>query len=395
MSELINARRHAGLRHQLLATASAVSLLTATALQAKAAEADRPTVWIELGGQLNGLQDKQEVYAPSFVALTPSDFTPPQEAETSPKYGLDEIAALTFQPKNSDWMFSASIRYGRTSSNKRVHHQTYPNPYVVHGTVIRTNDPVPSFSTFTTLPFAARFTDASVKQNESRTILDFQAGKDVGLGLFGRNATSSLELGVRFAQFTSKSQVDLKEDPDFHFSAYTQTFVIPPRSSRPGRTIYLQSVSQAFHSYVGHLEADRSFHGVGPSIAWKSSLPVAGHPEDGELRFDWGVNAAVLFGRQKARVQHQTTGYYGYGTFYQYRNQISHHSTHHTRSRAVVVPNAGGFAGLSFRYSNAKIALGYRADFFFGAMDGGIDSRKTYDRNFYGPFATVTIGLGG
>jgi hypothetical protein len=55
----------------------------------------------------------------------------------------------------------------------------------------------------------------------------------------------------------------------------------------------------------------------------------------------------------------------------------------------------GGFAGVSFRYSRAKLSLGYRADFFFGAMDGGIDTRATYDRNFYGPFATISIGLGG
>jgi hypothetical protein len=65
----------------------------------------------------------------------------------------------------------------------------------------------------------------------------------------------------------------------------------------------------------------------------------------------------------------------------------------HTRSRNVTVPNIGGFAGLSFKYPNAKVSLGYRADFFFGAIDGGIDARKTYDRSFYGPYATVSIGL--
>ena len=65
----------------------------------------------------------------------------------------------------------------------------------------------------------------------------------------------------------------------------------------------------------------------------------------------------------------------------------------HTRSRNVTVPNIGGFAGLSFKYPNAKVSLGYRADFFFGAVDGGIDARKTYDRSFYGPYATVSIGL--
>jgi hypothetical protein len=60
-----------------------------------------------------------------------------------------------------------------------------------------------------------------------------------------------------------------------------------------------------------------------------------------------------------------------------------------------VVPNIGGFAGFSLKFPNARVSLGYRADFFFGAMDGGIDTRKTYDRNFYGPFAKISIGLGG
>ncbi len=47
------------------------------------------------------------------------------------------------------------------------------------------------------------------------------------------------------------------------------------------------------------------------------------------------------------------------------------------RVRTVVVPNLGAMAGLSFRYANAKVSFGYRADFFFGAIDGGIDTRKS------------------
>ncbi|HTO39482.1 MAG TPA: hypothetical protein VL026_00790, partial [Rhizomicrobium sp.] len=65
------------------------------------------------------------------------------------------------------------------------------------------------------------------------------------------------------------------------------------------------------------------------------------------------------------------------------------------RRRSVVVPNLGGFAGLSMRYTNAKVSLGYRGDFFFGAMDTGIDHRKTETASFHGPFATISIGLGG
>jgi len=71
------------------------------------------------------------------------------------------------------------------------------------------------------------------------------------------------------------------------------------------------------------------------------------------------------------------------------------HSADHDRSRSVVVPNVGGFAGLSFRYSNAKVSFGYRADFFFGAMDGGLDMARKENQGFYGPFASISIGLGG
>jgi hypothetical protein len=67
----------------------------------------------------------------------------------------------------------------------------------------------------------------------------------------------------------------------------------------------------------------------------------------------------------------------------------------HTRVRSVIVPNVGGFAGLSFRVQNFKVSAGYRADLFFNAMDGGIDAHKSENVGFYGPFAMISIGLGG
>jgi len=41
------------------------------------------------------------------------------------------------------------------------------------------------------------------------------------------------------------------------------------------------------------------------------------------------------------------------------------------------------------------VSFGYRADIFFGAMDSGWDTRSTKNLSFYGPFASVAIGLGG
>jgi hypothetical protein len=66
-----------------------------------------------------------------------------------------------------------------------------------------------------------------------------------------------------------------------------------------------------------------------------------------------------------------------------------------TRSRTVTIPNVGGFAGLSYRFSNARISAGYRADFFFGAKDGGIDAADRENLGFHGPFASISVGLGG
>jgi hypothetical protein len=63
------------------------------------------------------------------------------------------------------------------------------------------------------------------------------------------------------------------------------------------------------------------------------------------------------------------------------------------RSRTVTVPNIGGYLGASMRYHNGKVSLGYRADTFFDAMDGGEQTAKSYNRGFYGPYLNVSLGL--
>ncbi len=57
------------------------------------------------------------------------------------------------------------------------------------------------------------------------------------------------------------------------------------------------------------------------------------------------------------------------------------------------MPNVGGFAGLSYNFPNAKVSIGYRGDFFFGAIDGGLDTTQKETRGFYGPFATISVGF--
>jgi len=51
---------------------------------------------------------------------------------------------------------------------------------------------------------------------------------------------------------------------------------------------------------------------------------------------------------------------------------------------------------VSVKYPNAKFSFGYRADFFFGAMDTGIDARrqKTSASTARSPRSRSVLGIG-
>ncbi len=380
MSELINKQNHRNVRWQLLTTVSALSLTLA--VSAHAESSDKPTLWIELGGQLERLNGLPDPYLPPFATQspTPDPFTPisPADAQKPSIYSYGIEGSASFRPRGTDWSFTAAIRYGRSNNNKHVHQQTqitsrYPQNNPFCGT---------SCAPYKTVK-APQFADFKAKNSESHTILDFQVGRDVGLGLI----SSTANFGIRMADFTSKSNITILARPHLGFFEVYQ---------------FGKYVKQPYHTdYQAVADSENSFRGVGPSLSWTGNVPVAGD-EDGALTFDWGVNGSVLFGRQKARGSHEEIARYytgfktGAGTpppgvFPVY----DHPAQPHNRSRSVVVPNIGGLAGISFRYPGAKISFGYRADMFFGAMDMGVDQRDTKDRNFYGPFATISIGLGG
>jgi hypothetical protein len=131
-------------------------------------------------------------------------------------------------------------------------------------------------------------------------------------------------------------------------------------------------------------------------LSWDASQPVVGDSASMVVAFDWGINAAILFGRQRAQTHHQTSGYYFKGLLSpRYQTNYANPPVDRSRVRTVTIPNVGGFAGVSFRYASAKISFGYRGDFFFNAMDMGWDTPKSSTVGFYGPFASVSVGLGG
>lgn len=381
MSELNTTGPHADIRVRLLATASALSLLAAVASQAKAEDSDRSTVWIELGGQLERIGTISDVFAPDFVLLheaAPYNKVSPLTAQRPPRYGFGGEGKIAFTPRGTDWTFSAAVRFGRSNGTKVLHQQTTTN--LVQKTT-KYDDPVWGHHAFQTRK-VTRFNRADATAKQSHAVLDFMAGKDVGLGLVGRNGSSIARFGVRIAQFQSKQNVGFKSFPDPHYS--TQAILNDPGAHH--------------HSYFATFEAERNFHGIGPTIAWNASAAIAGNQDTTMLDFDWGANAAVLFGRTKAHGNYSVSSRYFHGSPFALPPPATDHTVTpgaFSRSRSVTVPNVGGFAGLTLRHSTAKVSLGYRADFFFGALDGGIDTHKLKTASFYGPFVNISIGLGG
>jgi iron complex outermembrane receptor protein len=386
------------------------------------ADHGKPPLWIELGGQFDFLDNSQQSFSPPFM---PSIIEPRQlkalNDQRPPLYGIDETAKISYEPDGSDWVFSMAVRYGRSSANRNEHQQT-PNvdvkvlPFTVYGFQEGGYDFYPDRR--------VKFADGLSQQSERHTILDFLVGKDVGLGMFGIDGSSIVSGGIRVAQFVSKSNVNLNALPDLQYPTGSV--------ANQAQKYQFKRSKMRFHDYQAMAEQKESFHGLGPELAWNASAPVAGNDTDnGEIALDWGANFSVLFGRQTARGNNKTSvnSYYlnNSGTRFnhigtQSRGTGAHrlrigfftgpctnrdlggtlgickqqtHSASHNRSRMVAVPNLGALFGLSYKYQNAKVSFGYSADEFFGAMDGGIDTRKSENVGFFGPFANISIGLGG
>lgn len=344
MSELINTNR-ATIRRKLLTGASALAFAAylSSSGPVAAADADRPLVWLEASGQFDQIDDGVSKWIPQFVPGYPVGPLADQytSIQRRPRIGFDADASISFQPRESDWSFSASVRIGKARQP---------------GSVLKSQH-MPSHGKYST-----HYSGQS-HNNESHQVIDFQAGKDIGIGAPAWSADSTIRAGVRIADLRSRSDVDVSTNV--------------PISGR----------GTAFNDASSR--TSRKFAGVGPSIAWDASVPIAGAAQDGQLAVDWSAAASLLFGRQTAKTETKAT----YQGRYQGGQKAQTHSTY-SREKNVTVPNLGGAIGISYRWPTARVSLGYRADVFLNAIDGGIDTRKSENRAFFGPYASISIGLG-
>ncbi len=374
MSELINTKLSINnFRYGLLTQVSALAILGVAGLPTNACAGEAaPTVWIDIGGQLERVDAKQTIFAPPFLNdAIPAVSDAMVDSQRPSRYSTGFEGKISVLPKGGDWVFSVSALYGQVKNARHLHYETPGIPPFQERLVQGGN---------TVTPTKRNFGDGQTDSSESHMVLDFQAGKDVGVGLFG----SVVSAGVRYAQFTSRSGVHLHARPILGYD--------PPIPY----TILKYHGTVRFPYYQNNyamLNATRSTHAIGPAVSWDGSMPLVGHDDSATLSFDWGVNAAALFGRQRVKEDHRTTGYYRHIVNKQAATTSYDTSGLDDRSHSVVIPNVGGFLGLSLKFPNAKVSLGYRGDFFFNATDSGIDVREVANRNFFGPYATISIGL--
>lgn len=392
----------AGPRARLLATSSALALIASAwaADLALASDADaKPPLWIELGWQFSAVHDSSNFAAPFGSLIPQSGLTAPLDGPLNLPRSNETYAKLSFQPDGSDWVFAASVRYGRAKANGSIK-QTAP---ASNGAGLYYFTRYPERGWVYTFPVVQKqhtnYIRAQTHTNETHLIMDFQAGLDVGLGMLSRHGTSVLSAGVRFAQLnTTQDITGMSAVPDAHF----QYFYQKAHAFGPLNDHREFGYRQVWHVLSGNSRSTRNFDGMGPSLSWDATVPVAGHSEIGEVSVDWGLNAALLFGRQKKNVRHNTSGqYHCYVAYYRYRCEgdvgagpVSDKSQLKT-ARHVLVPDLGGFLGASFHWKDIKVSAGYRADVFFRALDTAVPGgRKDDTRSFYGPFASISVGTG-
>jgi hypothetical protein len=342
MSELVLTRSQ-NVRWQLLAGASALALVASMAAVPAASADEDNHFYFEIGGSYgaqaggstawflpfaapggggeggeggeSGSQTAERIHSPSG----PNGTALPIHAGPS----WDFESALKVQPADTDLIFSLGVKFGR-------------------------NERRGAFASFTqTTPYSyTKFYEGAATHRESHINIDFQVGKDFGLGMFGAEGTSVFSAGLRYAHFTARTNTGF----------YTST---------------------KYFAGGGSTLAKRSFVGVGPMISWEASTPLS-DTGDGIFTLDWGVNAAVLFGRQKASGVLLYDDGYALGT---------------SRDRNVTVPELGGSLGFSYRLADSglRIAFGYRVDAAFGALDAGIYQNWQVDRVQHGPFLKIGI----
>ena len=321
-------------RARLMATVSAAVLVGLLAgAPAAAQEPDAASYWVlelEGGVPLGDRQLVSELVPPGLLTISGSrpDFT------IGGRIGVVTPMAALFADAGAGWDAGIFARFSR-SNNASARGFLVPGTYYY-------------------FPY---YGAVSSSLQETRAMIDFEARRDVGLGL-PEDVDLTVIAGLRFAFFDSDTNTSFN-------------------------LLYLYTPTP----YYSFNERRRSrFVGLGPTLGAEMRVDLG----DGfALGFD--ARASVLFGRRTVKTE--------------FGGLFGPIVTRFERSRFDVVPMVGGSAAISYDLgtSGATLSAGLRATAAFGIHNQralpsgltGIPGTGNVDRFTVTPFVRLTLPFGG
>jgi len=349
---------------------------------------------VEVGGEVQHWDAPSEVFTPQTLANLPPTLDVTNIENRRLDWGDGHSVKLTYRPEGSPWSISGGVRYGRTNVSTRDHHETeqFPAgvcafPASLYGGLFKKAfcDPTYLFyghSYYNPLLVAhgQTWSQGEARDREEHTIVDFDVGRDVGLGAL---TASKLSTGVRYGDFNSQSR----------FSASGQGGWTIPEGWRS------TSVPVSHNGYDAHVSADREFRGAGPALGWDADLHLLGSDQTGHVDLDWSVTGGVLFGKQKTTIAGQERSAFYSGYYFPWPIPQVGPATiiplDQSRSKSVSVPVVDLSLGISYDIQRIKVSTGYRWERYFNVLDTGYAERKQADRTIDGPYFKIAVGFGG
>lgn len=359
--------------------AAAVSLTFAPmAMADTGAETSGYPFSIAFSGGAMKMAASVETYAPAWLSEYGPDFPGPVTFSNNPDWGHMRAVSLSWAP-NPSWRISGAYRYGKSSATPQVSSQEFVAGGVYPGIKYATD---PTDVVYVESDPNHWVGDAQIQ--EEFELVEFKVGRDMGIGI-AHGVASTLSVGVRYAELRSVTRTNMDGVPDRYSPALFDLL-----------DIYPDIPERHYTRYIHASTAQRDFKGYGPTLSWESGLRLLGDPVQGQVSLDWMLGIAVLFGEQTSHQEEKRLARYYQGsvpvtnpTSVPYDDTVST-----SRSKDVIVPQLSLDLGMSYAIQRVQVSLRYSWERYYDAIDGGLDTRKTYDRTVQGPVAQISIGFG-
>jgi hypothetical protein len=304
--------------------------VSASGAQAQGVEQGKPTLTVWAEGALF-LTARDTYNIPTLPGLT-TPFT-----AFSPRSGYEGAVGFDFRwAADRAWHFVFDIRYGRSKTASRNSASSSTN-------II--------FSGFTITSILNQ-TSTQATQREQHLVVDFMAGRDLGIG----GSAGQVQFGVRVADLYAAANA-LRDDRTTTTTTFYSSIVF---TSTTATSTYATWKSR--------------FFGAGPRVAIVGSVPIAGF-----WSFDYGGGIAALIGRRTFDISVASSAGSNYAANF--------------RSTAFVF-NADMSMALSYLFKpNLKVSSGVRGDYYNSALttyNVNTGALQNISRLFWGPFVRLT-----